>query len=323
MVKTGLRHLFFLSVAAMLGVMLGVAKADDWVLRAGDIRITADQVQFEIDRIRAVRGLEDAPPPEQVLELTRSLYQVHALAATAREQGLDTRPEVEAAIQSAERSILANALLQEHQRGIKVPDMEQAARDHYDTRPEEFRVPERIMASHILFTLTCDCVDCDCLAERADKAAKAQEALERIRAGEPFALVAKEMSEDKQTADLGGSLGAWVTWEELDPRFAKTAFALPVGEVSEPVITRFGYHLIRVDQRAEAMVQPFEEVRDGLITQLGDQFRQAELARFTESFDAARQTDVELNQAAIERLLTELHEPGTDPETAATPAAAD
>lgn len=73
----------------------------------------------------------------------------------------------------------------------------------------------------------------------------ADEARGRIEAGEDFGDVAREVSTDPGTAPNGGDLG-WFTREEMVPAFADAAFSLPVGDVSQPVASEFGWHVIKV-----------------------------------------------------------------------------
>lgn len=72
--------------------------------------------------------------------------------------------------------------------------------------------------------------------------------LNRLKAGDDFAAVAKEFSQDPSTKDQGGDLG-WFPRGRMVPEFEEVAFSLPVGELSEPVKTRYGYHIIRVEER--------------------------------------------------------------------------
>jgi parvulin-like peptidyl-prolyl isomerase len=83
-----------------------------------------------------------------------------------------------------------------------------------------------------------------------DTEEQAQEVLERLQEGEDFALVAKEVSTDTLTADLGGDLG-WLPRGEMDEAFDEVAFNLPVGEISGVVETPRGFHIILVDERDE------------------------------------------------------------------------
>src|SRR6185436_19391969 len=89
--------------------------------------------------------------------------------------------------------------------------------------------------------------------------AKAQEVIRRAQAGEDFAKLAREMSEDTATAPNGGELGL-VGPGEMVPPFEQAAFALKKGEVtSSPVRTTFGYHAIKVLDVQEGGRQPFKE----------------------------------------------------------------
>lgn len=120
----------------------------------------------------------------------------------------------------------------------------------YAQRRPEF---ERIGASHILFAIETPADEDRALTE-------ARRALGRLRAGEDFAALARRLSDDPGSKSRGGELGV-VGRGEFVPEFERAAFALPTGEVSEPVRTQFGYHLILVTDR---QVSPLEEVRERL-----------------------------------------------------------
>ncbi|HEM61426.1 MAG TPA: hypothetical protein ENO24_03965 [Chloroflexi bacterium] len=83
-----------------------------------------------------------------------------------------------------------------------------------------------------------------------DTEEQAQEVLERLQQGEDFALVAKEVSTDTLTAELGGDLG-WLPRGEMDEAFDQVAFSLPIGEISDVVETASGFHIILVEERDE------------------------------------------------------------------------
>jgi peptidyl-prolyl cis-trans isomerase C len=94
------------------------------------------------------------------------------------------------------------------------------------------------------------------LLDSEDSARKAEELLKK----EPFAKVAKEMSVDSSSKDKGGDIG-YLLSGTMDPDFEKAALALKQGEVSGPVKTKFGWHIIKLDEKKLATVAPFEALK--------------------------------------------------------------
>jgi len=85
---------------------------------------------------------------------------------------------------------------------------------------------------------------------------EARQVLERLRAGEDFAALAKEFSIDEATKEEGGDLG-WFPRGQMAPEFEEAAFNTPVGEITEPISTTFGYHIIEILGREERELEPY------------------------------------------------------------------
>jgi peptidyl-prolyl cis-trans isomerase D len=126
---------------------------------------------------------------------------------------------------------------------------------YYEEHKEEFRQEAQVRARHILFKLAQQ-AGAD---EEARVRAEAEAALKRIQAGEDFAAVASQLSQDPASAQQGGDLGFFKRGEMVKP-FEDIAFGLKPGAVSEPVRTDFGYHLIKVEEVQEAGFRPLEAV---------------------------------------------------------------
>jgi len=88
---------------------------------------------------------------------------------------------------------------------------------------------------------------------------EAKAALKRVKGGEDFAKVAAELSKDP--AGEGGDLG-WFTKDRMVPEFAEAAFKLDAGQISDPVKTQFGWHIIKVEEKRVKTFPPFEELKD-------------------------------------------------------------
>lgn len=134
---------------------------------------------------------------------------------------------------------------------VKVSD-EQTA-EYYNSHMAEFKTEKRVKARHILIKV----------AEDADektvetKKAEAQKIYDQAVGGQDFAALAKKYSEGP-SKDQGGELG-WFTHDKMVASFADKAFAMKAGEISEPVRTRFGWHIIKVEQIEEASTKSLEE----------------------------------------------------------------
>lgn len=135
---------------------------------------------------------------------------------------------------------------------------EETLRQIYDAEAQQFREEEQRLVRHILLEGTA--------GDNAAAIDQANELIYRLNAGEDFASLASEFSTDIGSASQGGDLG-WISRGATVPAFESVAFTLSQGEVSEPVESEFGVHIIRVDEIQAEKIKPFEEVRDELAEQ--------------------------------------------------------
>jgi peptidyl-prolyl cis-trans isomerase D len=159
---------------------------------------------------------------------------------------------------SPEKVKVEYILLDAETAGSTIDVDEELLRGYYDKNQDEFGLPEQRQASHILILAA---ADGDQATE--DEAKEKIDALaERLRNGESFEELAKQNSQDPATAASGGDLGFFGKGVlNMDPAFETAVFALHEGEVSEPVRTSFGYHLIKLTGIKDGNVKPFDEVR--------------------------------------------------------------
>jgi peptidyl-prolyl cis-trans isomerase D len=151
----------------------------------------------------------------------------------------------------------------------KIDDKElQAA---YEKRKEEFKQDEQVRASHILFK-----VEGEDAAKWAAAEKKAAEAAKKAKGGADFAELAKKLSEDS-SAPNGGDLGTFGRGQMVKA-FEEVAFGLKPGEVSEPVKTQFGWHVIKLVEHKPAGYRSFDEARAELERSLRTEKAAAQLA---------------------------------------------
>lgn len=138
--------------------------------------------------------------------------------------------------------------VQSFEKDVSVTDEEVLA--IYEENKQSYSSPESREVSHILFT-------------GSDAESQSADALKKIQNGASFSTLAKELSQDPGSAEDGGSLGE-VNPGEMVEAFEKAAFSLDVDQVSEPVSTEFGYHLIQVNKVIGGEAQPFAEVKESI-----------------------------------------------------------
>ena len=163
--------------------------------------------------------------------------------------------------------------------GIEVSEEELL--DYYSIHKERYLQDEQRQARHVLVLFNDD---------EAAAEAKASELLARIQAGEAFADVAREHSEDTLTAEQGGDLG-FQTRSAMDNDLGAAVFSMNEGEIEGPVKSAFGFHILRLDQISQPGPLPLEQVRSELTIELQEEkaesrFRELESRVSSALFDA-------------------------------------
>ncbi|GAA5190988.1 SurA N-terminal domain-containing protein [Ferrimonas gelatinilytica] len=211
-------------------------------------------------------GSEFTTAPEvtslaQLLQQTRDFRYVTVGAEAFRDQVSVDAAEVEAYYNDNPMEFVQPEQIRASYVELSVTDMagqfdvtDEEAQQYYDAQSVHYTQPERRLAAHMLF-------------EGDDAKARAEAALARVRAGEAFADVAKEASDDSFTAENGGELD-WMSPGTMDPQFDTALFGLAQGEVSDVIETDFGFQLVQAKAIAEKTVRPFAEVKAEIVETL-------------------------------------------------------
>jgi peptidyl-prolyl cis-trans isomerase D len=136
----------------------------------------------------------------------------------------------------------------------------------YEATKEDYKSGESVHAVHILIKTAPTATP----AEDAAAKAKAQGLVAQLRGGANFAALAAKNSDDPGSAARGGDVGFFARGAMV-PEFEAAAFSLPINQVSDPVKSQFGYHILKVLERRAAGYKPFEEVKEQLRQQYVDQ----------------------------------------------------
>lgn len=230
------------------------------------ILIDGPEVDLTVDELRmALRAApEDVQKllltqPQKIREVMDSTYMIKVAATRARKKGLDKKPYVEAQIRKFTNNILAEAEIADVQSKLVTNgNYEAAAKELYISEKDRLKVPESFVASHILLSAEGDETE-DSVLKRAKRLR------EDIVGGKlDFKDAAKQFSTDTGSTKIGGSLGKFNRGRMVMP-FEEALLKLKPGEISEPVKTRFGYHLILLEEHFPTHTKSFDEVKDALI----------------------------------------------------------
>jgi peptidyl-prolyl cis-trans isomerase D len=165
-------------------------------------------------------------------------------------------------------------------------------RQYYDASLSQYQTTGQVRASHILLRVEGD--DDEAVAARAAELAA------EARGGADFAELARQHSQDETNAANGGDLGS-VGRGRMVPEFENAAFALAEGEISDPVRSPFGYHVIHVTEKQEEVTQPFAEVRGAIENVLKRERSSARATALARAIAAEATTPEALERAASAR----------------------
>ena len=289
----------------MASLSLHAQTADTVLVSNSLARVTRAEYDAELLKLPGDLREGFANNPRRVYELLQRMLVQKSLAAQARNAGLDKRPDVKARLDLEVEKFLSAVEIEAvdaaavAEFNANIARYEARARELYLVDKSAFTTPAQVSATHILFDPR----------KRGAEAARtlAIETRAKIAAGADMGKLAREISDDPSSSQNAGTLG-WFSQKDMDPSFAAAAFALAnVGDVSEPVQSQFGWHVIRLDGKRAGAVKPYEEARDQIMTEL----RKRAIEEKREAAVSAIRKDP---KASINRDAVDALTPKVDPE---------
>jgi peptidyl-prolyl cis-trans isomerase C len=242
---------------------------DKVILTIGDQRYT--EAQFE-DLINALpQQYQQAARGAGKRNFAEQIVQVIVLSQEAEKRKLDQEPKAKVSLAFQRENFLAQLMFQNLQDSVKVDDA--AVEKYYNEHKNDYEV---LKARHILIRVKgapMQAVAGKPELTDEEALAKAQAIRKRLVAGEDFAKIAKAESDDAGSGAQGGDLGEFKKGMMVPP-FETAAFAARVNEITEPVKTPFGYHLIQVQSH---VTKSLAEVRPDIEKKLRPELARAEV----------------------------------------------
>src|SRR5580704_1922654 len=246
-------------------------KGDTVVLTIGSEKITKAEFEQIFQQVVSQMPPERrgaAQDPQARRQLAEQLAELKALAQEARRLKIDQTPDAKAQMAMRDDQLIAGLLYQQISKNTKPSPADLQA--YYDAHKNEW---ETVTARHILIRFKGSPVGLkDGQKDLTDEEAlaKAKDLRAKIVAGGDFAALAKAESDDVGSGANGGSLGEF-TRGRMVPPFDEAAFTLKVDEVSEPVKTQFGYHVIQVTKHD---TKKMDDVKNEITGKVGPEMAQ-------------------------------------------------
>ena len=260
------------------------------VRATGGLQVTSNDIMSELQR--APENIRESvlSRPEALQQLANNLIVRRMLAAEGARDGLEKDPVVAASLEIARDRALSDARLArlDAQNQPTEAAIEAYARNLYQSNSSQFEKPPEARARHILIDNT-----------GAESLEKAKDLLKQLRNGASFEELAKAHSTDKGSAARGGDLGFFGPGKMVRPfEDAVNALKAP-GDLSEPVESQFGYHIIRLEERREKSKASYEEVREQLLGEAKVAIMNASRLQKVRSMT----NDITFDTAVIEQLV--------------------
>jgi peptidyl-prolyl cis-trans isomerase C len=262
------------------------ASSDPIVLTVGTEKITRtqfEQIFAQIVESMPAERRAAAQAPQAKRQLAEQLAELKALAQEARREKIDQTPEAKAQLAMRSDQLVAGMLFQKISKDAKPSAADLQA--YYDGHKADY---DAVTARHILIRMTGSAVplkegEKDLSDDEA--LAKAKDIRAKLVAGADFAELAKADSDDAGSGANGGVLGDF-THGRMVPQFEEAAFALKVNEISEPVKTQFGYHIIQVTKHeSKSMDDMKAEITEKIGPEMAQKSVDAIKSKTTITFD--------------------------------------
>jgi len=238
-------------ISMILCVFLSCAKREIALATVGEEVITASELEIKMKQ-QPTRFSSFADELERKRRLLEGMAEQKLLLKGAYERGFDIDEEILSRLEQQEPNLLLQ-LLYEREVTSKSKVNEAEVKDFYKKQGEEIKIRHILVKSEAVV---------DSLHQR-------------LMEGEDFAVLAEARSLDPTSA-MGGELG-YFRWGSMIPGFQEAAFKLKIGQISKPIKTQYGWHLIKLDERRPVEQEPYEKVKGSLKKEL-ESLKQGELS---------------------------------------------
>jgi len=269
--------------------------AGDVIARVGDQEIKAGQVTPYLENLSEPDRAALLKNPAALSQALRTLILQQVLFKEAVASGWDKTPDIAAQLERLRQGAIAETYLQSI---AKVPEgypTDDEVKAVYEARKSDLQVPAQIRIAQIYVA-----VPKDAPKEAQDKAkARIEEISKAVKSGD-FAAVAREKSDERESASRGGEVG-WLAESQIQPEIRSKVASLPKGSVTEPVRLADGWYVVKVLEVKDAHTASLDEVKAQLVLALRNDRARANREAYLSKVQ--QQNPIALDELELSKLL--------------------
>ncbi len=268
-------------VLAFIAVGIIGCSDSNYVARVDSQRITPE----EFTTYLKVKGVRD-DRAENKAGILKQYAQGVALEKAILDEGTVNLAEINQAVSDYRRNMIVSRYFESF---INDRVTDDSVKNYFSNHADEYE-EERVHVAHILIRTNSGMTEDELQKLKTD----IFEIHSKLRSGESFEELANTRSDDKISGKKGGDLG-WIKRGSISPIFSSTAFDTAVGTVSDPLLTEYGYHIVKVLEEPKVIRKSLDDVKGEIRHMLKAKAKQAELDRLLSVYD------IELNPAGFEQ----------------------
>ncbi|UXD86196.1 peptidylprolyl isomerase [Thalassolituus hydrocarboniclasticus] len=268
------------TMSILIAVLLVGCSDSDYVAKVDSQRITPE----EFSTYLKVKGVQEDRPENKASILKQYAQGVALEKAILGEDSVDLA-EINQAVSDYRRNMIVSRYFESF---INDRVTDDSVKNYFSNHASEYE-EERVHVAHILIRTNSGMTEDEIQKVKTD----IFEIHSKLRAGESFEELAKSRSDDKISGKKGGDLG-WIKRGSISPIFSSSAFSTKSGAVSDPLLTEYGYHIVKVLEEPKVIRKSLDDVKGEIRHMLKAKAKQAELDRLLSVYD------IELNLAELE-----------------------
>jgi peptidylprolyl isomerase len=266
----------------MTVLLCGAASAQDIVGKMGSVELHAAEIKSLLENLSPDARRQLASDPQQLERAVREQLILKAVLAEAKQKGWDKKPELQPMIERARDQVIVSSYVSSVAKPADSYPSEEELKQFYEQNKAQLQAPPQYQLAQIYLPAP-EAMEKPKADEVAKKAADLSARLGKTPAD--FARLAKENSAHKESADKGGEIG-WVGEDQMVMEIRRVAVRMKKGEISPPIKSPAGWHIIKLLDTRPAAQRPLAEVRSRLVATMRQRKTQEGEKTYVEALSA-------------------------------------